>query len=213
VLAGEFPAELEPKNKWEQIFCRRAIHDKKYKWLRERLSAQHQEWLRNRQKDEAVQKESRARNLWARYHSMVDERHVSEMPGSEFERFVGKLYSRLGYSVSLTQGGADQGVDLILCKDGHKIAVQAKRWTGLVGNKAVQEVIAGKLYYGCSHGVIVTSSQFSKNAVALAAKDPTISLVDGQVLSKLCEQFITPRVSDFSWDEWEKIKHVAERFG
>jgi hypothetical protein len=120
--------------------------------------------------------------------------------------------TRLGKNVSLTQCGSDQGVDLILCKDGHKIAVQAKRWAGSVGNKAVQEVIAGKLYYGCSHGMIITSSTFSSSAVALAAKDPAISLVDGQALSKLCEQFATCRIPDFSWDEWEKIEHVAERF-
>ena len=155
--------------------------------------------------------EQRARQLWARYYSMFDERHISEMSGAEFERFTGKLYTRLGYSVSFTQGGADQGVDLIVCKDGHRIAVQAKRWTGVVGNKAVQEVIAGKLYYGCSHAWIVTSSTFSSNAVALAAKDPTILLVDGHALSKLCEQFRT-HIPAFSLDEWEKIKDVAERF-
>jgi restriction endonuclease Mrr len=70
----------------------------------------------------------------------------------------------------------------------------------------------GKLYYACSHAWIVTSSTFSVSAVALAAKDPTISLVDGQALSKLCEQFRTSQIPAFSWDEWEKIKHVAERF-
>jgi restriction system protein len=134
------------------------------------------------------------------------------MSGAEFERFIGKLYTRLGYDVSLTQGGGDQGVDLILSKDGQKIAVQAKRWTGVVGNTAVQEVIAGKLYYGCSHAWIVTNSTFSINAVALAAKDPTISLVDRRALSKLCEQFRTVPIPDFSWDEWEKIKDIAEHF-
>jgi HJR/Mrr/RecB family endonuclease len=134
------------------------------------------------------------------------------MSGAEFERFVGKLYTRLGYSVSLTSAGADQGVDLIISKHGQNVAVQAKRWVGSVGNKAVQEVIAGKLYYGCPHGMIVTSSTVSNSAVALAAKDPTISLVDGQALSKLCQQFRTEPTPDFSWDEWEKIKEVAERF-
>ena len=201
VLAGQFPAELEPKNKWEQIFCRRAIHRKKYDWLCKPLSAQQQEWSINR-----------ARNLWARYYSMFDERHVSEMSGTEFERFVGKLYTRLAYSVSLTPGGADQGVDMILCKDGRKIAVQAKRWAGPVGNRAVQEAIAGKLYYGCSHALIITTSTFSNSAVALAAKDPTISLVDGNALSKLCQQFKAEPIPNFSWDEWEKIKDVAELF-
>lgn len=42
VLIGEFPADFEPKNKREQIFCRRAIHRAKYEWLRRRLSAQQQ---------------------------------------------------------------------------------------------------------------------------------------------------------------------------
>jgi HJR/Mrr/RecB family endonuclease len=143
---------------------------------------------------------------------MFDERHIAEMSGAEFERFIGKLYTRLGYGVSLTKGGADQGADLILSKDSHKIAVQAKRWTGVVGNNAVQEVIAGKLYYGCSHAWIVTSSTFSSSAVALAAKDPTISLVDGRALSKLCEQFRNAPVPEFSWDEFEKIRDIAERF-
>lgn len=171
------------------------------------------EWVKEQlQKQRARMAEQRARNLWERYYCMFDERHVSAMSGLEFERFVAKIYTRLGYSVSLTQRGADQGVDLILCKDGQKIAVQAKRWTGSVGNKAVQEAIAGKLYYGCSHAMIVTTSTFSNSAVALAAKDPTISLVDGQALSKLCEQFKTERISDFSWDEWEKIRSVAELF-
>jgi hypothetical protein len=171
------------------------------------------EWFEEQlEKQDAQRKEQEARDLWERYYYMFDERHVSAMSGAEFERFVGKLYARLGYNVSFTQGGADQGVDLILCKDGRKIAVQAKRWNGSVGNKAVQEAIAGKLYYGCSHGMIVTTSTFSNSAVVLAAKDPTISLVDGTALRKLCEQFKTEPIPEFSWDGWEKIRSVAERF-
>ena len=154
--------------------------------------------------------EQRVRKLWRSYYCMFDKRHVSEMSGGEFERFVGKVYTRLGFSVSLTAAGADQGVDLILCKDGRMIAVQAKRRGAVVGNAAVQEAISGKLYYGCSHGMIVTNSRFSKSAVELAAKDRTISLVDGQDLSRLCEQLNTEPVPEFSVTEWEKIKHVAE---
>jgi restriction endonuclease Mrr len=184
-----------------RLFPRRIQNSAAIEWVAEQL-----------EKQRAHQREQRARDLWERYYCMSDERHVSAMSGAEFERFIGKLYTRLGYRVSLTHGGADQGVDLILSKDGQKIAVQAKRWTGVVGNKAVQEVIAGKLYYGCSHAWIVTSSTFSINAVGLAAKDPTISVIDGRALSKLCEQFKTAPTPEFSWNEWEKIKHIAERF-
>jgi hypothetical protein len=54
----------------------------------------------------AQRKVQRACNLWDRYYCMFDERHVSQMSGAEFERFIGKLYTRLGYRVSLTQGGS-----------------------------------------------------------------------------------------------------------
>src|SRR5205807_10508346 len=130
-----------------RLFPRRILKEAAVEWILEQLKQQEAE-------RRAAEQETRARNLWQRYYSMADGRHVSTMSGAEFERFVGRLYTRLGYGVSLTPSGADQGVDLILSKDGHKIAVQAKRWTGVVGNKAVQEVIAGKLYYGCSHAWI-----------------------------------------------------------
>lgn len=182
---------------------------------RREFEMQEQQKARQREEAEAAQNrvaEQRARTLWARYYSMFDERHVSEMSGATFERFVGKLYTRLGYAVSLTTAGADQGVDLILRKDGRQIAVQAKRWTGSVGNAAVQEVIAGKLYYGCTDAIVVTNSTFSKSAVALAAKDPKISLVDGRALSLLCQQFRIYNVPEFSWDEWKKIEYVAQHY-
>jgi hypothetical protein len=189
LLSFLFPASIERQMKDQALL----------EWAEEQVILQ-----------EKQAKEQRARKLWTRYYCMFDKHHVSEMSGKEFERFVGRLYTRIGYSVSLTAAGADQGVDLILCKDGRKIAVQAKRRRAVVGNAAVQEVISGKLYYGCSHGVIVTNSRFSKSAVELAAKDPTISLVDGQDLSRLCEQLNTEPVPEFSLTEWEKIKHVAE---
>jgi len=161
---------------------------------------------------QALAAEQTARVLWAAYYSMFDERHVSTMSGAEFERFVGKLYTRLGYSASLTAAGADQGADLILTKDGRRIALQAKRWASPVGNSAVQEVMAGKLYYGCSEAIIVTTSRFTRSAQDLAARDPTISLVDGRELSALCHQFSARSVPEFSWDEWRKIERVAQEF-
>src|SRR5205823_1751070 len=99
------------------LFPRRVQNPAATEWVEEQLENQR-----------AHHREKRARDLWERYYCMFDERHVSAMSGAEFERFIGKLYTRLGYGVSLTHGGADQGVDLILSKDGKKIAVQAKRW-------------------------------------------------------------------------------------
>jgi restriction system protein len=54
----------------------------------------------------------------------------------------------LGFSVRKTKVTGDQGVDLIVEGEGRLIAVQAKGYTGSVGNKAVQEVYAGMAFYG-----------------------------------------------------------------
>ena len=166
------------------------------------------------QKTKAIQflAEERARNLWSHYYSMFDERHVSEMSGSAFEKFLGKLYSRLGYEVALTSSGADQGADLILNKDNRRIAVQAKRWNRSVGNTAVQEIMAGKIFYGCAEGIVVTTATFSRSAVTLAATDPTISLIDGRALGLLCKQFRTDVIPEFCWEAWKQIEPIAEQF-
>ena len=156
--------------------------------------------------------EAHARNLWTRYYSMFDGQHVSEMSGSAFEKFLGTLYSRLGFEASLTPNGADQGVDLILTKDARRIAVQAKRWTRAVGNGAVQEVMAGKTFYRCAEGIVITTSTFSRSAINLADTDPTISLIDGRDLALLCQQFQSGSIPEFSWEEWAKIEVVATRF-
>jgi len=159
-----------------------------------------------------VWNECRARESWNVYFSMFEECHISEMSGTQFERFVGELYARLGYQCEFTPAGADQGVDLILSKDGQKIAVQAKQWKNPVGNAAVQAVIAGKCYYGCSRGIVITTSTFTKSARELATAEKTIDLVDKKLLRSLCLQFRVEKIPPFSLAEWQKIKHVSQHF-
>lgn len=72
----------------------------------------------------------------------------------------------------------DQGADLIIQKDGQMIVVQAKRYSGPVGNKAVQEVIGAVTYYRASEGWVITNSTFTPQAKALAQKS-NVRLFDG----------------------------------
>ena len=75
--------------------------------------------------------------------------------GFEFERHVAELYRRLGYRVELTRGGGDQGVDVIAQSPSERIGIQCKQWSGVVGNDGVQQTIAGRVFYNCSHAVLV----------------------------------------------------------
>ncbi len=103
---------------------------------------------------------------------------VTGLSGVEFETHIAKLLRNQGYSVQGTPVTGDQGADLVIQKDAQTIVVQAKRYAGPVGNKAVQEVIGAVSYYGASEGWVITNSTFTPQAKALAQKS-NVRLFDG----------------------------------
>ena len=108
------------------------------------------------------------------------------MSGREFEMFVAQLYEDLGFKAEVTPGSGDQGADVIIIdSNGSKSAIQTKRYEGSVGNAAVQEVIAGRIYYKCFKSLVITNSTFTKSAVNLAKQDGHVELIDRDALSLL----------------------------
>lgn len=107
--------------------------------------------------------------------------------GQEFEIYLKKLYTRLGYNVELTKTTGDQGADLILYKDGLKIVVQAKFYSSPVGNKAIQEVVGAIKFYDADFGIVVTNNLFTKSAIELAEVNG-IELIDEFKLNQLRQQ-------------------------
>ncbi|WP_342558099.1 restriction endonuclease [Metasolibacillus sp. FSL K6-0083] len=93
---------------------------------------------------------------------------VDNMTGEEFEQFLGQLFKRRGYKVSYTAASGDYGADLILKDRKEIIAVQAKRYSGTVGVKAVQEIIGAVKMYDATEAWVVTNSHFTKQAIKLA---------------------------------------------
>lgn len=91
------------------------------------------------------------------------------MDGEEFERFCARLLMNSGYEdVSLTKGSGDQGIDIIAYRDGIKYGIQCKCYSSDIGNAAVQEVFAGKTFYKCNVGIVLTNQHFSPSAIQLA---------------------------------------------
>ena len=93
---------------------------------------------------------------------------IDRMSGEEFETYLEAHFRNLGYKVMLTQKSNDYGADLILEKSGERVAVQAKRYNGKVGNAAIQEVSGAMRYYKCQNGMVITNSFYTKNAINLA---------------------------------------------
>ena len=97
--------------------------------------------------------------------------HIDKMDGHAFEYWCSDLLRKNGFTnVSVTQGSGDQGVDVLAKKDDIKYAFQCKCYSSDLGNTTVQEVHAGKAFYGCQVGVVITNRYFTKGAQALAEK-------------------------------------------
>ena len=96
---------------------------------------------------------------------------IDLMEGHEFEYYCADLLRRAGFQeVEVTRGSGDYGVDILAELGGVTYAVQCKRYDGLVGVKAVQEVYAGRDYYDRMVGVVMTNQYFTRPAVEVARK-------------------------------------------
>ena len=77
------------------------------------------------------------------------------------EREIAKLYRNQGYDAKVTSATADGGVDIILNKDGERIAVQCKHHAKPIGPndvRALQGVVASQNY---SKGIFVSLNGYT----------------------------------------------------
>lgn len=77
--------------------------------------------------------------------------------------------STFGWTCRTTPAGGDQGIDIIAQKDGFRLGIQCKLYSQAVGNRAVQEALAGIQYYGLHLAAVLTNAPFTKSASDLAA--------------------------------------------
>ena len=93
----------------------------------------------------------------------------TNMTSAEFEAFCAERLRECGWDVRVTPFGHDQGVDVIAEKDGTRVALQCKLYSNPVGNKAVQEIAAGRVHQQAHHGAVVTNGTFTASAKELAS--------------------------------------------
>ena len=93
---------------------------------------------------------------------------IDDLSGVEFEELVGKFFENEGYSVEYTPASGDQGADLILEDGVETIVVQLKRYSGNVGNSAIQEAVAAMPFYNADSCMVITNSYFTRGAIELA---------------------------------------------
>ncbi len=97
--------------------------------------------------------------------------------GIKFENHCMKILKQHGWEVKETPNTGDQGVDLIASINDLRICIQCKDHEKAIGNKAVQEIAAGKLFWKGTHAIIVSKSGFTKSAHQLA-KSNKVKLIN-----------------------------------
>lgn len=118
-------------------------------------------------------------------NNQFDISNIDHMDGHKFEYFCADLLKNNGFvNVSVTPGSGDMGVDILAEKEGVKYAIQCKNYESSLGNKPIQEITAGKNYYKCHVGVVMTNSHFTPGAIELANANG-ILLWDRSVVQKM----------------------------
>ncbi len=106
----------------------------------------------------------------------------------DFEKIVGKLFHRLGYTVFQTPKSNDKGKDLILTKKGQKFLVECKRYaeSNMVGRPELQKFYAAIIEEKAEFGYFVTSSDFASTSKSYIKDiNHKIKLINGAELIDL----------------------------
>ncbi len=103
------------------------------------------------------------------YRRLFEAELAAGEDGHAFEYVCADVLRGRGFRrVHVTKGSGDQGADIIAFRGDVKYAIQCKYYAEPVGNHAVQEVYAGREFYGCDAAAVMTNSTFTRGAKELA---------------------------------------------
>ena len=106
---------------------------------------------------------------------------INYKKGLNFENFCFQKLQSQGWDVKETPLSGDQGVDLIASIDDLRLCIQCKDHKKAIGNKAVQEVYAGKKYWLGTHAILISRSGFTKSAQRLALSSKVILINEFEI--------------------------------
>lgn len=119
---------------------------------------------------------------------------IRDLNWKDFEFMVAQAYRQQGYRVVENENkGPDDGIDVLIEKEGNRYVVQCKQWRkNKVGVSIVREMF-GVMHAVNAHGVIiVTVGMFTQEARNFAHDKP-IDLVEGKALAALVKIAQTPK--------------------
>lgn len=122
--------------------------------------------------------------LWARSQKHINQ--LRRMTWQDFEVFAGDTFRMMGWKVKVTGGGgADDGADLLIWKDGRKGLVSCKKYKDKVRTTYVREAVGAAAFHRAKIVYEVGLSGFTPAAIQYAAGTKNVRLIDGQKLLKI----------------------------
>ncbi|WP_241905101.1 restriction endonuclease [Enterovibrio norvegicus] len=117
------------------------------------------------------------------------QQHLHQMHWLEFEALVGEFYKQKGFNVSQSLNHApDGGVDIELRKAGELQLVQCKHWKARkVGVKVLRELYGVMLDRHANKMIVVTSGDFTSDAIKFTSTKQFELINGGQLLSMIEE--------------------------
>ena len=106
---------------------------------------------------------------------------INYKKGIKFENLCFNKLQSQGWEVTQTPVSGDQGVDLIASIGDLRLCIQCKDHQKAIGNKAVQEVYAGKKYWSGTHAILISRSGFTKAAQKLALSSKVILINEFEI--------------------------------
>jgi restriction system protein len=123
----------------------------------------------------------RARELRAEARAqMLRTSDVSGLSPLAYEEYCAVMLRDAGWQAQTTPL-QDQGVDVIATLRGVKVAIQCKMYAHPVGNRAVQEIVAGRVHYGAHVAVVVSTASYTAAARELASSTQVLLLHHDQL--------------------------------
>jgi restriction system protein len=112
---------------------------------------------------------------------------IHRLSWQQFELLVCEAYRRHGYAAAAVGTACgDGGVDVRLTRDGKTTLVQCKQWRSYkVGVRPVRELLGVVISEHAARGILVTSGQFTSQAIRFALANPQLELIDGAKLATL----------------------------
>lgn len=134
---------------------------------------------------------------------------VNNMDDFYFESYIGAMYEKAGYQVSLTSRSGDKGVDVIVLGQNENYAIQCKHSKNNVGVACVQEIQTGAKYYESKFGkglkpVAWATSMFTNKAKDLA-ENVDVKCMDGDDLKRWIEKW------QVTWDDVYRMENKRKR--